>query len=745
MNLDKNENYENVRYLSHLGDNEKWVGDQGHVYRSNYDTKSPLEVVLQDIIKIVKSDTKADVLDLYILKDKVNHQVDKWLLVNPRIQDVANKSLRSDRNQILEDVQNDFLTATYEKLEEKLFSNFELSFPSQNKSSENREKREVIDAFCRALAAKHPCDALAKAEKILQEVNHDQVRVWLEHMDELGYPGAVLMLARHAQNEEKKREAYLQAAKEGNLDLLYQLALNETNPVLQLARLSELADLSHAESIELFGLIKVDQALDLFSEASKKDSDKEMLLSMAYAKLQDAIEKGYHVASLIKANKILEFGKGDETRRNEAKQIYEDIVLLGNEEMAANAHVQLGKMALNEGNANLCQGEINDEFIKEAARHFALAANLGAYGPLPDYVLASKDVENACELYGFCMQTVTGELKEGRYVSLESYIDMKLSESITFADVIQDMLQNERNLIIQDIKEGYVMNPQTFQTLIKKLLSTKAIDNKTHKYFHPLNHEIISSGGLRIIIEEINKNKHYFENMPCVVCENLTEAQEMMTEALMDLSQMPEGGKRGFLMLNQGGHVVPIYIQKTKMGQFTILDTDTAFAMFGNILFVAIVHSLKKAQILPDQVSIVLLFDENIARQHDSISCPIFSLRDLVQLAKNDSVMDFVHSQNKIPFKQSFMEDYKFYQFESTPPQMLNTTQSLSTLNDYDIEMAEKTDGHISIVEKLQESGKIAETDDESVINAKVYLLHVKYRDLILRKALTNLKEQEKF
>ncbi|MCA6601934.1 MAG: hypothetical protein IM537_17435, partial [Pseudanabaena sp. M57BS1SP1A06MG] len=754
---------EDIGKLSRLRDGEVWMTDHGKVYCSNSSKTSPdLQNVLTNLAKLVKRDTNASILDLSTLKDKEIKQVENYRFAHPNAEHVIQKILHveSDAPGVME-AHDQFLNTTYDKLEEKLFTDFGFNL-NQAINSEQfpdlftqvQHKRKLIDDTIKVLTdVRANTEDCQNVDTMLASLgSEEQIQQWLEHMHQQGYSGATVILAYRTTDLNEKLERYASAAEKGNFEALLQLLLWEEDPLHRMEQLSHLIDLGHPEAIKSSPQLKYEASYALFDKASNYEAEeyeeivakgyalmreaaeegnvwakidlaqmeedpetkierlselkaqgfteahdslaeakqelantlfsstsylskkeKESIRAKASQLLQEAADMGNEKAIISLASHLIHGSHGFSINRESAREILEKIFASSNSELAGKAHLLI---------AESYQGTENSS--DNILRHLAAAILLGAGGNHPDYV--RNGPKEAAEVYAFLKFSETYP-----ELDLTTFIDEKLASQSKkdYIHAIQQILQGERQLQMQRAINGKRIDlaPPIFEKLRDHLLKTNAINNDHNKYFNPRRVDILGAKGIEIILNDINEKKHYFDEMPCSICEGLNNIQETVTKVIKDLMVSPNAGKRGVVIIGETGHVLPLYIEKNQKGQLKIINTDSAPTNYGTIIYEHIVASLREMHIQPTEIEIIGEPDASFQRQHDYTSCPIFTIRDLVQFARTHETVQFFDNQEKTHVSLDWMGDYMYTSVKNYPPALMNTMQSLNSLERYDLQM----------------------------------------------------------
>lgn len=128
-------------------------------------------------------------------------------------------------------------------------------------------------------------------------------------------------------------------------------------------------------------------------------------------------------------------------------------------------------------------------------------------------------------------------------------------------------------------------------------------------------------------------------------------------------------------------------------------------------------------------------------RQRDSSNCPVYVLRDGVHMAQDPS-----HFMDWIEERAEFCEETRVFQLEHLPPRMMETTQSLTLVEEY-LEETQSRDALIysrskpmgKTLNQAMDKHIAVSHDDKGVpkrINAKVANLFLKYERLIFANAI---------
>lgn len=190
---------------------------------------------------------------------------------------------------------------------------------------------------------------------------------------------------------------------------------------------------------------------------------------------------------------------------------------------------------------------------------------------------------------------------------------------------------------------------------------------------------VVQVDGIKIMVKKL-KEKGSLKEIDCLVCENIEDLKVKARDFIKD----NPGKGCGFIVQNPGFggssmHVTPLYIfpnkadpnkfecvildsvgtSKGDYSQFLQLGLEKEFAKRGGSPISAYHHYSKK-------------------RQSDSRSCPIFAIRDIVEISKDPAFfVEFIRKKSQLASKGALPKEQTFSEL---PLRMLKVTQNIADL-----------------------------------------------------------------
>lgn len=181
-------------------------------------------------------------------------------------------------------------------------------------------------------------------------------------------------------------------------------------------------------------------------------------------------------------------------------------------------------------------------------------------------------------------------------------------------------------------------------------------------------------------------------------------------------------------------HLTPIYIESEEQ-KLQLVMTDS-MGIMGPYALPLCEHI--ETALSDTNIENYTLYLYSRKRQHDTTSCPIFSLRDVVQYSKTHHFLQFVqveadskNSGNAQSLKKNQNVKHVII-FDNLPPAMLKTTQSLKFIKSYDTE-----EPSISLYDSLEKHRIITlESGSRKEINNLINERFLKYERLIFARVI---------
>ncbi|MDR3624708.1 MAG: hypothetical protein P4L16_06170 [Chlamydiales bacterium] len=198
-----------------------------------------------------------------------------------------------------------------------------------------------------------------------------------------------------------------------------------------------------------------------------------------------------------------------------------------------------------------------------------------------------------------------------------------------------------------------------------------------------LGYAALSTEGIQLIFSKL-RNKASLGNMNILLSSHFAEFQEQLRLIFEDFKKNNDLQKCCFVIRNrlsteQERHMTPIYLEKRE-GILNILILDCRGGFSISKWDLKIIEIIKKAYIESDSTSKLEIYTHTgSARQSDYSTCSIFSIRDVVHLAQESDAIMAQITQNK----RVRVNEQNVYEVEFLPPRMMETTQSIKTINQY--------------------------------------------------------------
>lgn len=426
----------------------------------------------------------------------------------------------------------------------------------------------------------------------------------------------------------------------------------------------------------------------------------------------------------------------------------------------------------------------DEKHLATTAQYLSQAASMGHYGPIPAFVTDSAYPKESLELYAMlcwneeaaCSKNRlnrnernnpkyqenlalwhSGQIRRGASPLLHYLNHQSLANKEKFVVIIKEILEGERLLQIHqanlddDKGERKPLNFQRYDLLVWSLLGSKAVDNETNHYFSRVNFDIIGPKGIEIVLKDFNKKNHDFENMPFSVADCFSgygpnSLEKVIQREINLLSETPGSGRR-CVLFSAGVHAVSMIIEKDAENKFYLFNTDTAPLILSKEIWGDLAKGLVASEVPNSEITIFFL--KSPIRQYDKVSCPVISIRDVVQFSrKGDQISEyFKETKGKSlrlmlgPDDEDSLALWKLKNFSpeqtgylciglnSCPPELMTVAQELSVID------AQDTVNQTTVQEKLRGKGQVVRQRTEKFdkeVNAKVLFLRRKYQQIIL-------------
>lgn len=200
---------------------------------------------------------------------------------------------------------------------------------------------------------------------------------------------------------------------------------------------------------------------------------------------------------------------------------------------------------------------------------------------------------------------------------------------------------------------------------------------------HLSDNGILGHKGIELMIQYLKEKKSLPEEDFVTVCQDRNRFQEALSKLAGD-QNLPDGYTHSFVVtkFNENpyglpAHVTPVLVRKNG-NKWDILITDSTTDR-ENVNspksscqpIQEIIHNLEQTGKFP----VRHLHMNTFWRQSDSVSCPIFTLRDIVFFHRNgDTFLNQLHTQ---------ADEKKIHLFTHLSPELMKMTQSLRDLDPY--------------------------------------------------------------
>jgi hypothetical protein len=304
---------------------------------------------------------------------------------------------------------------------------------------------------------------------------------------------------------------------------------------------------------------------------------------------------------------------------------------------------------------------------------------------------------------------------------------------------------NFKNKVISFLKDCHqVRNTKKFKKFLGILVEQGILDRpKAEKCFSKIDDDndliCLTPTAVKIILDNIQAQKGYFNEVSYDSCRSLEEGQKKIVNFLKDPSLNRFCLALGHCMESKGitsYHFTPIYIEKNKGKEkehyrVVITDSRGLESYYSDQALYVLLKASMTMGISQDQFSI---FVANRSRQTDLTNCAIFVIRDMVHLAQNSAeYLNFIEKQIDEPNLDFFTDmglhaslDYSL--FEYLPPAMMKVTQSLTKICLYDANVKIDTKNEcdkVGEIEEFEDSDNQAKRDyqEENISGLKTVIL----------------------
>lgn len=263
----------------------------------------------------------------------------------------------------------------------------------------------------------------------------------------------------------------------------------------------------------------------------------------------------------------------------------------------------------------------------------------------------------------------------------ESFYDESDIEQDQFISIVSELLAKDRDQALKGL--AYFVEHIPVESLSKVINTLSRIFREIEDY---VSAELIKCDGVRIILDYLNNKGAIRIN--CTVCDHY----ESLSDQLLEISKMETF--TGSLIVRCCSekdaypdiHYAPIHIKKIK-NDFQLVITDSVASEKKT-------YHLEIAKLIKKTLPSATVYAYGEPRQTDLTNCSIFSIRDVVEVAKNSKPLWELTKKSK-PYKSESDDSLSGLMiFNQLPPSMMKTTQSISKLEVYksDKEVLQQSD-----------------------------------------------------
>ncbi len=314
------------------------------------------------------------------------------------------------------------------------------------------------------------------------------------------------------------------------------------------------------------------------------------------------------------------------------------------------------------------------------------------------------------------------------YTNSNQY-EIKSRAEETFKNLLRKMKPEVRNRLVVKLLSEYASKSKNaeYQFIIEQLYRVfpKLNEFIIHRYG---TNGVITPEGTKILVEYL-KNKGSLQ-IPCSVCADLPEfktgiksfVEGANKSAMCCIVKFPKEGIH---------HLTAIYVEKDEQTlQFIMTDSMGIMGPYALPLCKHIETALSETGIKNYN-----LYLYSRTRQHDTTSCPVFCLRDVVQYSKTHHFLRFVQVEADSKKSQSLKKNPNLKHvivFNNLPPAMLKTTQSLTFIKNQDSEQPS-----ISLYDSVEKHRiTLLQSGSQKEINNLINERFLKYERLIFARVI---------
>jgi hypothetical protein len=234
---------------------------------------------------------------------------------------------------------------------------------------------------------------------------------------------------------------------------------------------------------------------------------------------------------------------------------------------------------------------------------------------------------------------------------------------------------------------------------------------------------IISPKGMEALVAVMREEKKL--PFDVLVCGNLGKLTSLLEDIRGDIENFEEGKRFGAIVRSSSTfHLTPILIEKREGRLHVFISDSLGDRSFGKDAYYNRILDCVSAT-LPD----ALVFVSNVQRQVDSSNCPVFSMRDLIQLAEMPDIFTKLTDEGQLEADET-KSGFPYSKVNVLPAKMMKMAQSSSKLDTY---MREHPLKRTASLQKAREGIVKVEGKNLSQFVVRKYL---KYENEIIRRVL---------
>lgn len=343
--------------------------------------------------------------------------------------------------------------------------------------------------------------------------------------------------------------------------------------------------------------------------------------------------------------------------------------------------------------------------------------------------------------------SITSPLLDEMKIMTKNFVDQKKQNfkdksqadmDRQFRECLHKLPPDEAPLILKKLLEAYAFSSrgEEYNFIVSNLREVfpKINDFISHVVTSDFEGDTLSCEGIRTMIKILQEKGSL--TIPCIVCETYEELQN----ELQKFKNTTGDAKISFIVRNQTDqsikdgqlnyHVTPIYVEREGSSyKCAITDSLGGSQLYSNIISK---YTRDTFGTSPKDCTVYCFSDVSRQGKTDKTNCPIFSIRDIVQMSKYPNIMEFYASVSteRVP---------GLCFFTKLPPSIKKFTQSVTGIKNFDAEekkLAELNgvDPPQSIFTLLKTGGHLSPDDKMNLISEQRFL---KYQRLLVAKAIS--------